>query len=127
MAELTPAGYTQLRTGSPVSEWFIELRDDNNQPIPIFPGPVNRLSGADSRVTVSDDTGSQTITISVQLDSDDVGATPGNPVTVEASVLYAAVSGGNPLTSVEGFDPFTWSAPGDEGTINHHVEVPEQA
>jgi hypothetical protein len=49
MAEILAAGYTQLRTGSPVIDWFIEFRDDENNPVPVDDldsGTVNRLSAA---------------------------------------------------------------------------------
>jgi hypothetical protein len=130
LAELETAGYLELRTGSPVNAWFVELRDDSNQPVPLddlAEGTVNRLSSSDGRLTVTDNAGTQTITFALELTSSDVGASPGSPVTIEGSVLYAAVSGGDALTAVEAFDPFVFSAEEDTATISHAVEVPQQA
>jgi len=130
MAEITADGYTRLRTNE-VGTWFVELRDDSNQPVPLddgAEGSVNRVAVADDRVTVTDNTGTQTITFAVALTATDV--TPESvtlPVTVEGVVAYAAVSGGNPLTQVETFTPFTFADPADELTVRLHVEVPEQA
>ncbi|HLU45243.1 MAG TPA: hypothetical protein VKZ67_09535 [Natronosporangium sp.] len=128
MAEITAAGYTQLRVGSPVNTWWIELRDGNGDPVPLAAGgsTVNRLSGDDGRVIVADDPGTQTLTFTVALTAGDVGAEPGSPVTIEGSVLFAAASGGSALTEVEAFDPVVLSAAEDVVTIRHHVEVPEQ-
>lgn len=130
MAEITAAGYTQLRTGSPINTWFIEFRDDQDDPVTLSGlGGDARIDDGDDRLDVSDDTGNQTVNFVATLTGDDVS--PGAvdlPVTVTAAVLYASDSGGPPLTEVEPLDPapFTFGADTDEVTITFPVEAPQQ-
>lgn len=129
MAELTADGYTALRNGPPVDDWFLELRDELDDPVPIVdPGDtqMNRVSAADARMTATDDGGNQTMVLELALTGVDVSPDViVLPITVEAVVAYAADSGGNPL-AVEALTPFVFGEDTDEATFTLRVEVPQQ-
>ncbi|NED96436.1 hypothetical protein G1H11_14090 [Phytoactinopolyspora alkaliphila] len=116
MAEITAAGYTALRNGPPPAGWFVELRDGAGDPVAV--NAATRLEPV-----ANDDTGSQTMTLTVEVAGSDLASLP---VTVEGVVAYAADSGGQPLTVVEAFTPFVFGSPDDEATFRLHVQVPEQ-
>mgnify|MGYP006189426377 CR=1 FL=1 len=114
MAALRNVAYTAMRTQQ-VASWFMEIRDDVG-------AAVLRVDSSDPRLTVGDDDGTDTVTFTLVLAGDD--AEISLPETVESSVLFDLGAGGNQMTEVEAFTPFTLGDPADQVTIVHTVTLP---
>ena len=112
MAELTTNAYADLRNYI-LNNWkYIELQDDQSN-------PILRLSNADSRVTSVVDNNNVKVTIVVKGSDADITT----PVTFSKSVIYNVATDGNAL-SEESFDNFTMQSENDELTVIHTIEVP---
>lgn len=119
MAEIVAAGYTNLRTVGPVTDWYVELQEPDGT-------PVLRVDEADARCTITDDVPTQTVTFEVTLAGDD-GDLGVLPTTIDRAVAFDAAAAGNAMTGVETFAEFTFGATTDECTFRLRVQVPQQA
>jgi hypothetical protein len=114
MAEITNAGYKDIRSHIEDAWKYHELRDiDGNV--------VVRLSTSDSRVNWTHDPLSQILEITTVIrgSDDDIIL----PKSFASSALYNVGVGGEAL-SVEGFSQFTIEAGSDQLTVRHRIEVP---
>lgn len=115
MAEITSQAYQNLRDYIQANWKYIELQDDNGN-------PIIRLSPADSRVTWVHNAGDQTLKLQVVIKGSDSDIT--KPKTFASSAIYDVATGGNAY-SVESFSPFTIESDMDELTVIHEIQVPQ--
>ncbi|WP_146553433.1 hypothetical protein [Rummeliibacillus sp. SL167] len=112
MAEITTNAYADLRNYI-LNNWkYIELQDDQSN-------PILRLSSADSRVTSTIEGNNVKITVVVKGSDADITT----PITFAKSAIYNVATDGNAL-SEESFDNFTMQSENDELTVIHTIEVP---
>ncbi len=112
MAEITTNAYADLRSYIKSNWQYIELQDDQSN-------PILRLSNADSRVTSTIEGNNVKITVVVKGSDADITT----PITFAKSVIYNVATDGNAL-SEESFDNFTMQSENDELTVIHTIEVP---
>lgn len=114
MAEITSAGYQDIRDHVEATWTYHELRDG-------VAAAIVRLPLSDPRVTWTHTVNAQTLELTTIITGSDVDITL--PKTFAASALYKVASAGNAL-SVESFTQFTIEATNDQLTIKHRVEIP---
>ena len=116
MAEVTTAGYQDVRDYLEANWVYIELRDDADN-------PVMRLDTTDERVEWTHESEDQVLVLKVTLQGDDEDVTL--PQKFEGSVIYKQAEGGDALTPVESFTIFEMAAEEDQLTVKHKLEVPQ--
>lgn len=113
MTEITTNAYADLRNYI-LNNWnYIELQDDQSN-------PILRLSSADSRVTSTIEGNNVKITVVVKGSDADITT----PITFSKSVIYNVATDGSPF-SIESFTPFTMQSENDELTVIHTIQVPQ--
>jgi hypothetical protein len=116
MAEITTAGYENIRQHILDSWIWIELRDDTNT-------PVLRISTSDPRVAwTSLDPTTNPLELVITIEGADVDVPV--PTTFQYSAIYDVNTAGDAY-SVESFTVFTISANEDQLTVRHRIEVPQ--
>lgn len=114
MAEITSAGYQDIRDHVEATWTYHELRDGSA-------AAIVRLALSDSRVTWTHAANAQTLELTTIITGSDVDITL--PQTFAASALYKVATSGSAL-SEESFTQFTIEATNDQLTIKHRVEIP---
>jgi hypothetical protein len=125
MAELTSEGYQSLRdfavsaTTIP-NEWdFIEIYDDTGS-------AVTRVSiTGDSRCQWTDVDGDAILKVEFDVTASDSDIS--YPVTLSSSAIWDSSSGGRQITAKELMADATFNQGGDNVTVTHTVEIPQQA
>jgi len=115
MAEITTAGYQDIRDHIEATWTYIELRNGSDV-------AIVRLAVADDRVSWTHAPSAQTLELTVVLTGADADLLP-LPKTFAKSALYKVDTNGTAL-SVESFTQFTIEASNDQLTIKHRIEVP---
>lgn len=113
MAEITNYAYQDLRDYIKSNWQFIELQDDQNN-------PIIRLSPSDSRVKSEIEGNNVKLTVVIKGNDTDITS----PSTFAKSVIYDVATGGQPI-SEESFTPFTIESDQDELTVIHTIQVPQ--
>lgn len=120
MAEITAAGYADLRAYVEANWGFIEIRDASAAGT--GGAPVVRLPLSDARVDWISG-GANPLQIRVTLTGSDADIT--EPVTLRSSALFKASSGGSALAQeVFAEGDATITAAGDSVQVTHSVEIP---
>ncbi|AXR81485.1 hypothetical protein [Natrarchaeobaculum sulfurireducens] len=113
--ELPDAGYDDLRDHVQDSWSHIELQDDDDE-------QVTRIEiDDDDRASWSEDGDIRTVTVTVSGSDDDIDT----PVTVESTHLFNTETGGDSLSN-DSFSGATLEEDGDELTVEHEVQIPQQ-
>ena len=113
--ELPNAGYEDLREYVRDNWDYIELQDDVDD-------QVTRIDvDTDDRASWATDGDIRRVTVTVSGSDADVTT----PVTITSSHLFKADSGGNSLSN-DSFSGATLEEDGDELTVEHEVQVPQQ-
>lgn len=116
MAEITNAGYQDLRDHMQSTWKYIELRDDKGD-------TICRLSPDDPRVTWTHAADAQVLELSIVIKGSD--AEVNLPQKFNSSVVFNVPEGGEPLTPVEEFTLFEMVTEEDQITVRHRIEVPQ--
>jgi hypothetical protein len=117
MAEITTAGYQDIRDHIEATWLYVELRDGSGDPI-----TADRLvCGTDSRVNWTHAPSAQTLEITTIITGED--ADIDLPTTFKYSAIFKVATAGSSL-STETFTQFTIEATSDQLTIKHRIEVP---
>jgi hypothetical protein len=114
MAEITGAGYQDIRDHIENTWVYHELRDGAE-------AAIVRLQVTDPRVSWTHEAEAQTLELTTIITGSDVDINL--PQTFASSALYKVATDGSAL-SVESFTQFTIEATNDQLTIKHRVEVP---
>lgn len=124
MAEITVDGYQSLRdfavsaTAIP-NEWdYIALYDETKS-------EWGRLSiTADSRFQWQDLDGDAIVEVNGTITGGDADVS--SPQIFQYAAIYDSASGGRQVTKIEQFPQATLNQPGDDVTITHTIEIPNQ-
>lgn len=125
MSELTADAYQSLRdfavsaTTIP-NEWdFIEIYDDTGS-------AVTRVSiTGDSRCQWLDIDGDAILKVEFDVTASDSDIS--YPVTIDSAAIWDSSSGGRQITAKESFAQATFNQDGDNVTVTHTIEIPQQA
>ena len=115
MAEITSHAYQNLRDYIQSNWQYIELQDEQNN-------PILRLSPSDNRVSWIHNAGDQTLKLQIIIKGSDTDITL--PTNYAKSLIFNVATGGQPL-SEESFSPFTMESEQDELTVIHEIQVPQ--
>ncbi len=122
MAEITEAGYQDLRDYVEGAWSFVEIRDDSAAGA--GGAAVVRLDPSDPRVEWVHAPSAQVLQIRVTLRGDDGDITP--PVTLRSAALYDAGTGGSAYAEeVFSEGDAVINSESDEVTVTFDVEVPQ--
>lgn len=117
MSVVQNAGYQDIRDYIQANWKYIELRDENQN-------PVLRIGIEDSRVTWTHTAGAQTLEMTCVIKGDDPDIAPLLPQTFAGAALFKVSSGGSAMSEEE-FTTFTMSSENDQLTIIYQLEVPQ--
>ncbi len=111
-ANINADGYTVLRETKPIIEWYAELQT------------AAGVAACARHALVSyrtSDAGVTPMTFSLPVTGADVSL----PCQIEQVRLYAASSGGDPLSDADTVDPLLLALEGDEGSVTLTITFPE--
>lgn len=117
MSVVQNAGYQDIRDYIQANWKYIELRDEEQD-------PVLRIGIEDPRVTWTHTTGAQTLEMTCVIKGSDSDVASLLPQTFAGAALFKVASGGSAM-SEEVFTNFTMSSASDQLTIVYQLEVPE--
>ena len=117
MSVVQNAGYQDIRDYIQANWKYIELRDEEQD-------PVLRIGIEDPRVTWTHTTGAQTLEMTCVIKGSDLDVAPLLPQTFAGAALFKVASGGSAMSEEE-FTNFTMSSESDQLTIVYQLEVPE--
>lgn len=117
MSVVQNAGYQDIRDYIQANWKYIELRDEEQD-------PVLRIGIEDPRVTWTHTTGAQTLEMTCVIKGSDSDVASLLPQTFAGAALFKVASGGSAM-SAEVFTNFTMSSASDQLTIVYQLEVPE--
>lgn len=115
-SEITAAGYQDLRDHIEATWQYIEIRDEEGD-------PLFRIGVSDDRVSWTHAPGAQVLVMEVVLSGSDEEIDGQMPLTVAGVALFTGAEGGSELAA-ESLAPFTFGAAEDELTIEFRVQVP---
>lgn len=117
MSVVQNAGYQDIRDYIQANWKYIELRDEEQD-------PVLRIGIEDPRVTWTHIAGAQTLEMTCVIKGYDSDVAPLLPKTFAGAALFKVASGGSAMSEEE-FTNFTMSSESDQLTIVYQLEVPE--
>jgi len=118
MSVVQNAGYQDIRNYIQDNWKYIELRDENQD-------PVLRIGIGDSRVTWTHTAGAQTLEMTCVIKGSDSDVKNLLPKTFAGAALFKVESEGSAMSEEE-FTNFTMSSESDQLTIIYQLEVPAE-
>lgn len=117
MSVVQNAGYQDIRDYIQDNWKYIELRDEDQN-------PVLRIGIEDSRVTWTHTAGDQTLEMTCVIKGSDSDVADLLPQKFAGAALFKVESGGSAMSEEE-FTTFTMSSESDQLTIVYQLEVPQ--